>query len=316
MSFRHVTVLLEESATLMASAPGRVVLDGTLGGGGHTERMLELGARVIGLDKDPQALEAARERLARFGDRFTAVHSDFRDARAALDGLGIASVDGCLVDLGVSSPQLDQGNRGFSFQHDGPLDMRMDTTGGETLEEKLDRTDLAELARVIDAFGEERFARRIAGFVLEARAAGRVKTTRQLAEAVSQAMPASQWPRGIHPATRTFQALRIWVNDELGALEGWLDALESIVGPGGRAGVIAFHSLEDRPVKRRFEAMCKGCICPPDFPVCGCGRTPAWRLVTRKPVVAGEAEVEANPRSRSAHLRCIERVTTRKESVR
>jgi 16S rRNA (cytosine1402-N4)-methyltransferase len=316
MSFGHATVLREESVTLLSPAEGRVFVDGTLGGGGHAELLLDKGARVIGLDKDPRALAAASERLARFGERFTPVHTDFRDVRDALDGLGIAGVDGCLVDLGVSSPQLDRAERGFSFQHDGPLDMRMDTTRGETLDERLDHVDIKELSRVIDTYGEERFARRIAGFVLEARAAGRIRSTRQLAEAVAQAMPASQWPRGINPATRTFQALRIWVNDELGALESWLDALGSIVAPGGRAAVIAFHSLEDRPVKRRFEAMCKSCICPPDLPVCGCGRTAAWRPVTRKAVVAGEAEVDANPRSRSAHLRCIERVGPAKESVR
>jgi 16S rRNA (cytosine1402-N4)-methyltransferase len=308
MAFHHVTVLRDEAAALLAPVPGRRVLDGTLGGGGHSEAMLERGARVVGLDQDGRALEAARGRLARFGDRFVAVHANFRDARAALDGLGVDRVDGALVDLGVSSPQLDEGDRGFSFSKGGPLDMRMDASRGEPLSERLAGVDLGELERVVREYGEEPFARPVARAILRARDEGRLTDTRALAEVVSRAIPAAKWPKAVHPATRTFQALRIWVNDELGALDAWLAALPDLVAPGGRAAAIAFHSLEDRPVKRRFAQLCTGCVCPPDLPVCGCGRRPQWRLVTRQPVTASDAEVAANPRARSAHLRCIERL--------
>lgn len=307
-AFEHITVLRGEAAALLAPVPGRRVLDGTLGGGGHSEALLDRGALVIGTDQDPRALEAARARLTRFGDRFTAVHANFRDARGVLDSLGIDAVDGALVDLGVSSPQLDVSERGFSFAHGGPLDMRMDTTRGETLGEWLESHDEYEIARVIRDYGEDPSAKRIARAVKKAMTEGSIRDTRALAEVVSGAIPRAIWPRQIHPATKAFQAFRIAVNDELGALEAWLEQLPDIIRPGGRACAIAFHSLEDRPVKKRFQELTKGCICPPDFPVCGCGRTAGWKLVTRKAVVAGEAELEANPRARSAHLRCVERL--------
>jgi 16S rRNA (cytosine1402-N4)-methyltransferase len=304
----HTTVLKEEAANLLAPAPGRRVLDGTLGGGGHAEALLDRDARVIGLDQDPAALAAARERLARFGDRFVAVHANFRHARRVLDEMGVDRVDGALVDLGVSSPQLDRPERGFSFSGGGPLDMRMDPTQGPTLAERLEAVDEQELADVIRRYGEEPMARRIARAIKRAVAEHRVPETHGLADVISAAIPRAQWPRSIHPATRTFQALRIWVNDEIGALQDWLEALPSIVAVGGRACAIAFHSLEDRPVKRRFQELSKGCICPPGLPVCACGRTAGWRLLTRKAVMASDAEIEANPRSRSARLRCIERM--------
>lgn len=306
--FRHTTVLKEEVAEFLAPSPGRRVLDGTLGGGGHSEALLQRQATVIGLDQDPVALEAARARLAPFGDRFTAVHSNFRDARQALDSIGVDKVDGALVDLGVSSPQLDVAERGFSFSQPGPLDMRMDTTRGETLGEKLKGVDEYELADIIRNYGEEWAAKRVARAIKSAIEKNEISDTRDLASVISAAIPRAQWPKTIHPATKTFQALRIWVNGELDALEGWLEALPSIVAVGGRACVIAFHSLEDRPVKHAFAEMTKGCICPRDFPVCGCGKTAGWRLITRKAVVAGDAEVNLNPRARSARLRCIERM--------
>jgi 16S rRNA (cytosine1402-N4)-methyltransferase len=308
VTFSHATVLRDEVAGLLAPTPGRRVLDGTLGGGGHAEALLERQAHVIGLDRDPAALEAARGRLARFGDRFVAVHANFRDARQVLDSLHVDRVDGTLVDLGVSSPQLDQAARGFSFSGGGPLDMRMDTTRGQTLFERLQEAGEPELGRVIRDYGEEPKAYRIARAVKHALAEGKLTDTRALADVISAAIPRAQWPRTIHPATRTFQALRIWVNDEIGALQEWLETLPDIVGIGGRACAIAFHSLEDRPVKRRFAELSKGCVCPPDLPVCACGRTAGWRLLTRKAVVAGEAELQTNPRARSAHLRCMERV--------
>ena len=307
-AFVHMTVLKEEVASLLAPKPGMRVLDGTLGGGGDAEALLERDAHVIGLDQDPAAIAASHERLARFGDRFQAVHANFRDARSVLDSLGIDKVEGALVDLGVSSPQLDVAERGFSFGSPGPLDMRMHTTQGPTLAERLDSADEQEISQAIRDYGEEPAARRIGRAIKLASQEQRLPDTRALAQVVSSAIPRAMWPRVINPATRTFQALRIWVNDELGALESWLAALPSIIAVGGRACVISFHSLEDRPVKQRFVELSKGCICPPDLPMCACGRTPTWRVVTRKAVVAGEQELNANPRARSARLRCIERL--------
>lgn len=306
--FEHLTVLGEEAAALLAPSPGRCVLDGTLGGGGHSELLLRRGAKVIGLDKDPSALAAAGARLASFGERFVARRSDFRDARRVLDELGIDRVDGALVDLGVSSPQLDEAERGFSFSRAGPLDMRMDPDSGQPLSEWLAAVDERELATVIRDYGEEPFSRPVARAIKRAEADGRLQDTADLARVVGDAIPRGKWPRAVHPATRTFQALRIAVNDELGALEAWLEALPELIAPGGRACAIAFHSLEDRPVKRRFAELSKGCICPPDLPVCACGRTAQWALVTRRAVVATDEEVARNPRARSAKLRCVERL--------
>lgn len=308
MQTPHVTVLRDEATALLAPAPGRTVLDGTLGWGGHSEALLDAGARVVGVDRDPAALQAATGRLARFGDRFTAVQGNFRDARALLDELGLERVDGALVDLGVSSPQLDEAHRGFSFSKAGPLDMRMDPTSGEPLSAWLARVDERELAQVIKEYGEEPFARPVARAVKRAFDEGRLTDTAALAQVVGQAIPRAKWPRAIHPATRTFQALRIAINDELGALDAFLESLPDVIAPGGRAAVISFHSLEDRRVKRAFAKLSTGCICPPDLPVCGCGRQAGWRLLTRQAVSGSDTEVALNPRARSAHLRCVERV--------
>lgn len=307
-AFRHVTVLGKASAELLAPTPGRLVVDCTLGGGGHSELLLERGARVVGLDRDPSAIAAASRRLARFGDRFTAIHANFRDLASVLRLHKVGRVDGVLVDLGVSSPQIDSADRGFSFSRSGPLDMRMDPTSGEPLSEWLATVDERTLADVIRRYGEEPMANRVSRAILHALSAGRLTDTGALAEVIAEAIPRKAWPRAIHPATRTFQALRIAVNDELGALEGWLDALPDVLRQGGRAAAISFHSLEDRAVKRRFADLTRGCVCPSDFPVCGCGRTSGWRLVTRGATTASKDEVEANPRARSARLRCIERV--------
>jgi 16S rRNA (cytosine1402-N4)-methyltransferase len=262
---------------------------------------------VIGIDKDPRALAAARARLARFGEAFRAVRADFRDAKNVLDALGLAAVDGALVDLGVSSPQLDEAGRGFSFSRPGPLDMRM-SGEGEPLADLLRRIDERELARILREYGEEPFARPIARAVKRAVQAGETLDTARLAGIVSTAIPRKAWPRKIHPATRTFQALRIAVNDELGALARWLEALPSILAPGGRAAAISFHSLEDRMVKEGFRSLTRACTCPPDLPVCACGAKATFAPVTRKPVVAGDAEVAANPRARSAKLRVVEKL--------
>ncbi len=305
--FHHESVLAREVVQLLAPAPGKLLLDGTLGGGGHSERLLEAGAHVIGVDKDPRALAAASARLARYGEAFRAVRADFRDAKNVLSALGLAGVDGALVDLGVSSPQLDDPARGFSFREAGPLDMRMGEEG-ETVAELLARVDERELARILDEYGEEPFARPVARAIKRAVEGGEDLDTARLAEIVSGAIPRKAWPKRIHPATRTFQALRIAVNDELGALAQWLDSLPSLLNPGGRAATIAFHSLEDRMVKERFRALTQACTCPRDFPVCACGAEASFAQVTRKAVQAADDEVAANPRARSARLRVVERL--------
>jgi 16S rRNA (cytosine1402-N4)-methyltransferase len=305
--FLHEPVLAHQVVELLRPGPGLLFLDGTLGGGGHSSLFLAAGARVIGMDKDPRALAAASARLARYGEAFRAVRGDFRDARNVLAALGLDGVDGALVDLGVSSPQLDDPARGFSFREGGPLDMRMGPEG-ETLAGLLARLDERELAGILSTYGEEPFARPIARAIRRAVEAGEPLDTARLAELVGGAIPRKAWPKRIHPATRTFQALRIAVNDELGALAAWLEALPQLIRPGGRAGAIAFHSLEDRAVKEKFRALCQACVCPPGMPVCGCGARPTFKPVTRKPAVAGDAEVASNPRSRSARLRVVERL--------
>ena len=305
--FVHASVLAREVVELLRPGPGLLFLDGTLGGGGHTALFLEAGAQVIGMDKDPRALAAATARLARYGEAFRAVRGDFRDAKNVLAALHLDGVDGALVDLGVSSPQLDDPTRGFSFREGGPLDMRMGPEG-QTLADLLARVDERELARIIDQYGEERYARPVARAIKAALQAGQLADTAQLAEVVAGAIPRKAWPPRIHPATRTFQALRIAVNDELGALAAWLEALPALVRPGGRAGAISFHSLEDRAVKEKFRALCDACICPPGMPVCGCGASAGFRAVTRKAAVAQDDEVAVNPRARSARLRVVEKL--------
>lgn len=299
----HLPVLPEEVVGLLADMP-RLVLDGTLGLGGHSERLLKAGDRVIGIDRDPEALAHARARLARFGDAFVARQGNFRDARGILDELGVEKVEGALVDLGVSSLQLDAAERGFSFRKEGPLDMRMGPDA-RSVRELLESVDESELRRILYRYGEERWAPKIAKAILAA--LPELKTTTDLAEVVSRAIPRGAWPKGIHPATRTFQALRIAANDELGALEDFLDAIPSLLSKGGRAVVIAFHSLEDRAVKRAFAALAHPCRCPPGLPICSCGAA-EWKLLTRRVVVPGEEEVSRNPRARSAKLRAVERL--------
>jgi 16S rRNA (cytosine1402-N4)-methyltransferase len=305
--FLHEPVLAREVVDVLRPAPGKLLLDGTLGGGGHSLLLLERGARVIGVDKDPRALAAAQARLARFGEAFRAVRADFRDAKNVLAALGLGAVDGAVVDLGVSSPQLDDAERGFSFSRPGPLDMRMGAEG-EPLRDLLRRIDERELARILREYGEEPFARPIARAVKRAVEAEEPLDTARLAGIVAAAIPRRAWPRRIHPATRTFQALRIAVNDELGALAAWLESLPAILAPGGRAAAISFHSLEDRMVKERFRALTRSCTCPPDLPVCACGAQASFAPVTRKPIVASDEEVARNARARSARLRAVEKV--------
>jgi 16S rRNA (cytosine1402-N4)-methyltransferase len=305
--FVHEPVLANEVVAALRPAPGMLILDGTLGGGGHSRLLLEAGARVIALDKDPRALAAAQARLARWGEAFRAVRADFRDAGETLNALGIGGVDGALVDLGVSSPQFDVAERGFSFSRPGPLDMRM-SDEGETLGDLLRRIDERELARILKEYGEEPFARPIARAIKAAIERDEPLDTRGLAEIVSHAIPRRAWPKHHHAATRTFQALRIAVNDELGALASWLDTLPAILNVGGRAAAISFHSLEDRMVKEKFQALTRACTCPPAFPVCVCGAKAAFAKVTRKAVTAGDEELARNPRARSAKLRAVEKL--------
>lgn len=299
--FTHQTVLLQETVQLLAPAEGRVIIDGTLGGGGHSEALLAAGATVFGIDRDPRALEAARVRLARFGERFTALEGTFGEAQTLVG----RRVHGLCLDLGVSSPQLDVAERGFSFMSEGPLDMRMSDTG-ETAAELIERLEAGELADLIYLYGEERFSRSIAR-ELKARLP---KTTSQAVDAVKAGVPRKAWPKEHHVATRTFQALRIAVNGELEQLEQVLKGLPELLEVGGRAAIISFHSLEDRPVKQAFRALCGEAPdeTPRGLPVIT-KRDVHFRALTKKAITAGEAELAANPRARSAKLRGVEKVS-------
>lgn len=302
MAFVHKTVLLEEAVRVLEPSEGKLIVDGTLGGGGHSEALLERGARVIGVDRDPAAIAAASARLAGKGD-FRAVQGNFGELPRLLQGLGVSQVDGVLVDLGISSPQIDEAERGFSFSREGPLDMRMGREG-QTAAEAIEALPTHELAHVLRSLGEEPFAGPIARALKKALP----KTTLEAADVVSKAVPRGAHPKRIHVATRTFQALRMYVNDELGALERFLDQVPGLLAPHGRAAVIAFHSLEDRKVKETFRDWVGRCTCPPGLPVCACGAKGSFEAITRKAISPSEEEVAENPRARSAHLRAVEKV--------
>ena len=310
MEFVHQSVLLRPAVEALAVRPDGIYLDGTLGGAGHS---FEIAARLttgrlIGLDRDEVALAAARQRLQPYIDRVTLVHSNFAQLSQVLDRLEIPAVDGMLFDLGVSSPQLDDAERGFSYMHDAPLDMRMDRSGGLTAYEVVNTWPEAELKRILYTYGEERYAPRIAAAIEKRRAEKPIETTLELAEIIRGAMPPQALREKQHPAKRSFQAIRIAVNDELTAVEQMLTAAVDRLNPGGRLAVITFHSLEDRIVKSAFQAAAQGCTCPKEFPVCVCGKTPKVRILTRHPIVADEAELAENPRARSAKLRVAERI--------
>jgi 16S rRNA (cytosine1402-N4)-methyltransferase len=311
VSFSHLPVLPEEVLALLNPAPGGIYLDGTVGGGGHARLILEASAsdgRLIGLDRDPSALRKAAEVLAPFGDRAILRHCNFSEAAAVLTELGISGLDGMLLDLGVSSHQLDEASRGFSFRSDAPLDMRMDPTSGPTAADLVNTAATEELARIFREYGEERWAGRIARRIVQVRQQHSLTTTRQLAELVRDAVPGGKVPARIHPATRVFQALRIQVNQELEHVSRGIAEAIDLLNPGGRLVVISFHSIEDRIVKRFFQEEAKGCICPPRLPTCVCNHRPRLELLTRKGVRASEVEVEANPRARSAVLRAVRRI--------
>lgn len=309
MEYTHRPVLLDECVEMLRIRPDGVYVDGTLGRAGHSieiVRRLTTG-RLVCIDRDMSAIRAAEERLAPWRERVTLVHGNFSDLADILRGAGISGVDGALFDLGVSSPQLDDASRGFSYMHDAPLDMRMDDTAPLTAWEVVNTWSQEELRRILYEYGEERYAPAIARAVVRAREAGPIETTLALAELVRGAMPPAALREKQHPAKRTFQAVRIAVNGELDALPPMLEAAVERLNPGGRLAVITFHSLEDRIVKRTFQDMAKGCTCPPEFPVCVCGKKPRVRLVNRRPIVPGETELAENPRSRSAKLRVAER---------
>jgi 16S rRNA (cytosine1402-N4)-methyltransferase len=308
-AYVHATVMADEALHYLQPRPGGLYCDATLGGGGHAFRILEASSpdgRLVGIDRDPAALEAARARLKPFGDRVTLVHGSFGDAVSILAELSAVPVDGFMLDLGVSSPQLDRAERGFSFQREGPLDMRMDPTHGEPALALLERVSLDELASILRRYGDERYAGRIARSIKEAVAARTLATTTELATLIARAVPTRE--RHKDPATRTFQALRIAVNDELGQLERILEALLDVLKPGGRIVIIAFHSLEDGLVKNRFRDLGRDPGLPHDVAEkMGVPSTPALRVLTRKPVSPSEAEVLTNPRARSARLRAAQK---------
>ncbi len=312
MEFQHQPVLMNQTLNSLKLQPGGVYLDGTLGGGGHTEAILqatEPDGKVIGLDQDDEALAAASQRLKPFGERFCPIRANFAEMEQVLAAEGIAGLDGVLLDIGVSSHQLDEPDRGFSYMQDGPLDMRMDRRGGQTAADLVAELSESELANLIYRYGEEKFSRRIARRIVEQRAQTPIESTKQLAELISVAIPAAQRRKEKqHPAKRTFQALRIAVNDELGVLERGLVAAFASLKSGGRLSVITFHSLEDRIVKNYFAGLAKGCECPPEFPVCVCGKQPQALLITRRPQTATEDELQSNPRARSAKLRTVEKL--------
>jgi 16S rRNA (cytosine1402-N4)-methyltransferase len=305
----HQPVLVEVVVDVFRPAlvGGGTIVDATLGGGGHAAPILRTSpqARLVGIDKDPNAVDAARANLAAYADRIRLVRSDFARLPSVLERLGVSSIRGVLLDLGVSSPQLDQAHRGFSFRGDGPLDMRMDPDARVTAADIVNSFAEKDLARIIRAYGEERFAGRIARRIVRSRP---MKTTGELAEVVKDAIPAPARRTGGHPARRTFQALRIEVNHELEALEDVLPAAVDALEPGGRIVVISYHSLEDRRTKRFFAEGARGCVCPPDLPVCRCGAEASLRVLTRRPVTPSDDERERNPRSSAAKLRAAERI--------
>lgn len=308
--FHHISVLLNECLEGLAIKPDGIYVDGTLGGAGHSRQIAKrlTTGRLIGIDRDPVALKAAGERLAPYKDNVTLVHSNFCEMAQVLKDLNISGVDGILLDLGVSSPQLDDGQRGFSYMVDAPLDMRMNNEDPLTAHTVVNTWPQEELKRILYTYGEERYAPQIASAICRRREEKTIDTTLELVDVIRSAMPPAALREKQHPAKRSFQAIRIAVNDELGSVERVLEDAMDLLNPGGRLAIITFHSLEDRIVKTAMNEAAKGCTCPPNFPVCVCGKKPKVKLISRKPIVASDAELEENPRSRSAKLRVCQRV--------
>ena len=311
MEFHHISVLLNECIDNLNITPDGIYVDGTMGGGGHSleiAKRLTTG-RLICIDQDPNAPEAAGKRLAEYKDRITFVRDNFGNIANILDSLGIEKIDGMLLDIGVSSHQLDEAERGFSYQQDAPLDMRMNPDRPFSAYDVVNGYDEDELDRVIFTYGEERWARRIAQFIVKERENKPIETTGELVDIIKKAVPKGARKDGPHPAKRTFQAIRIEVNGELEVLQRAIDDVAARLAVGGRLCIITFHSLEDRIVKEAFRKQENPCICPPQFPVCVCGKKPLGRVITRKPILPSKEELEENPRSRSAKLRVLEGVS-------
>ena len=310
MDYPHYSVLLSESIEALNIRPDGLYVDGTLGLGGHSEQIAKrlTGGRLIAIDRDLSALQRARERLAPYADRICFVHGNFRDLPELLHAHGVEKADGMLFDLGVSSPQLDEAERGFSYMTDAPLDMRMDTSESLTAWFVVNKWPEEKLKQILYEYGEERYAPRIAAAIAARRAEAPIDTTGELVELIRGAMPAAALREKQHPAKRSCQAIRIAVNDELGSVRALMDSAAELLAPGGRLAVISFHSLEDRIVKTAIAARERGCTCPRDFPVCTCGFKQTLKSVTRKPIIPSEKELSENPRSRSAKLRVAERI--------
>ena len=310
MIFGHKSVLLYETVDSLNIKPDGIYVDGTLGGGGHAyevaSRLGENG-RLIGIDQDADAIKAATERLEPFKEKVTIVRSNYRNIREVLTGLGIQKVDGIYLDLGVSSYQLDTAERGFTYREDAPLDMRMDQRNEKTAADIVNDYTEMELFRVIRDYGEDKFAKNIAKHIVRARENGRIETTDQLVEIIKAAIPAKMRAEGGHPAKRTFQAIRIELNKELEVLTESIDTMIDLLNPDGRLSIITFHSLEDRIVKLRFRDNENPCVCPPNLPVCVCGKKSKGKVITRKPIVPADEEIEENKRSKSSKLRVFER---------
>lgn len=310
MAFKHTSVLLEETIEGLNIKPEGIYVDGTLGGGGHSYEIaarLSGGGRLIGIDQDEAAIFAAGKRLEDFGDKVTIVRSNYRNTREVLSSLGITGIDGMMLDLGVSSYQLDTKERGFSYRFDTPLDMRMDLRQNFSARDIVNEYDERELFHIIRDYGEDKFAKNIAKHIVMARQKKPIETTGELNEIIKAAIPARMRAEGGHPSKRTFQAIRIECNRELEVLKDSLEELIELLNPGGRLCVITFHSLEDRIVKTAFKNAANPCTCPPDFPVCVCGKKSKGRVITGKPILPGEEELSENPRSKSAKLRIFEK---------
>lgn len=308
--FHHLSVMPDEVIRFLNPMNGNTYLDGTLGGGGHSLLILENApsATLVGIDRDKAAIDAAEVRLSKYSQQIRLLHGDFADVAEHLGSIGITALDGFILDLGVSSHQLDTTERGFSFQHDAPLDMRMDRSCGETAANLVNTLSAEELERIITEYGEERWAKRIALFIVKERDESPIATTFRLVDIIKGAVPKAKWDERIHPATRTFQALRIAVNSELESLESGMRAALDMLKSGGRGVIISFHSLEDRIVKHIFREYAEGCTCPRQFPVCVCGNKPRVKVLTNRPVMATDAEIDKNPRARSAKLRVVEKI--------
>ena len=311
MEFSHVSVLLEETIEQLHIRPDGIYVDGTLGGGGHAWevcRRLSDKGRFIGIDQDADAIEAAGKRLAEFGDKVTIIRSNYCNMRSELHKIGIEKVDGIVLDLGVSSYQLDSAERGFTYREDAPLDMRMDQRQARTAKDIVNEYSELELFRIIREYGEDKFAKNIAKHIVSAREKKPIETTGELTEIIKAAIPAKLRMNGGHPAKKTFQAIRIELNQELEVLKNSLDDMIDLLNPGGRICVITFHSLEDRIVKTIFKTNENPCTCPSTFPVCVCGKKPKGRVAVKKPIVPGPEELEENKRSKSSKLRVFERI--------